>query len=176
MKRLFIVIALRTSFKMYDSIIISNYFVNKSIETGVELTPMKLLKMVYLSHGWFMGYNEKPLINQAVEAWKYGPVIDKVYQAFKKYGKSQITSILDIDADGKIGHKEFMLDNQTSAFLNVIWETYKKYNGLQLSSLTHIEGSPWDRTIKELGVKNIIPNNYIREYYKSKIPSSSSHA
>ena len=156
---------------MYDSIIISNYFVNKSIETGVELTPMKLLKLVYLSHGWFMGYNQVPLINQAVEAWKYGPVIDKVYQSFKKYGKSQITSFVDIDADGKILTREYNPDPQIIAFLNAIWENYKKYDGLQLSTLTHKENSPWDRAIKEFGVNSVIPNTYIRDYYKSKIPT-----
>lgn len=155
---------------MYDPIIISNYFVNKSIESGVELTPMKLLKMVYLSHGWFMGYNETPLINQAVEAWKYGPVIDRVYQCFKKYGKSQITSYVDLDADGKIIQKEISPEANVSAFLDVVWNTYKQYDGLQLSSLTHQDGSPWDRAIKEFGINSIIPNAYIREYYKSRIP------
>ena len=36
---------------MYPSLVVSNFFINKSIEEGVELTPMKLLKLVYITHG-----------------------------------------------------------------------------------------------------------------------------
>ena len=55
---------------MYPSLVVSNFFINKSIEEGVELTPMKLLKLVYITHGWFLGYNDRPLIQEPLEAWR----------------------------------------------------------------------------------------------------------
>jgi hypothetical protein len=31
---------------------IANYFIDKALEDDRELTPMKLIKLVYLAHGW----------------------------------------------------------------------------------------------------------------------------
>jgi uncharacterized phage-associated protein len=155
---------------MYNSLVIANYFVGKSIETGVELTPMKLLKLVYISHGWFMGYNETPLISDAVLAWKYGPVIRPVYSNFKKYCKSQILSPIDINGDFSISEGEEKTDcNDVNKFLDVVWDKYKNYSGIDLSALTHQQGSPWHQTVMNLGVESVIPNGVIRGYYKKKV-------
>jgi len=37
------------------------------------LTPMQVLKLAYIAHGWQLGLHGRPLINEPVEAWKYGP-------------------------------------------------------------------------------------------------------
>lgn len=158
---------------MYNSLIIANYFINKSIKTGVELTPMKILKLVYISHGWYLGNYRQPLISEAVLAWKYGPVIREVYEAFKKYGKMQITSYADVILDGKITRGEVIPDdNHVKLFLDLVWDKYAHFNGLQLSSLTHRDGTPWDRTVKEKGYNTLIPRQYIEDYYTSRVETA----
>lgn len=156
---------------MYNPLVISNYFIEKSIsdiDYANDLTIMKLLKMVYISHGWFLAYNDRPLISDAVLAWRYGPVIVKIYNAFKHYGKSPVSSLVDISGNNYISSSELPNENMQK-FLEPIWENYKKYSGLELSSLTHQSGSPWDITYHKHGKNSIIPNDLIKSHYKKKI-------
>lgn len=153
---------------MENSLAISNFFIEKSLKTGVELSPMKLLKMIYISHGWYLGLNNAPLIDDTVEAWRYGPVVPKIYHTFKHYGNEQIT---DLDFD--IQTFSYLKPSATLCmFLDKIWEVYSPFTGLQLSSLTHEEGSPWDTVWNKQGGKSEksaqIPNDLIKEYYQHK--------
>ena len=70
---------------------VANYFIGKGIESGIEVTPMKLIKLVYVAHGWYLGNYQKPLIGEASEAWKYGPTIPSLYHSFKQLGNQKIT-------------------------------------------------------------------------------------
>jgi uncharacterized phage-associated protein len=160
---------------------ISNFFLEKSFETGIPLTPMKVLKLVYLAHGWHMGYYENPLINEAVQAWRYGPVVASVYHDFKQYGDSNIDKLatqLEIETDGDWLFKTLTPMVQQSNekqinILNAVWDAYKDWSGLQLSTLTHEEGSPWDLVWNTRGGKDekaaIIPNDLIRDYYSDRV-------
>ena len=49
-------------------------------------TPMGIVKLVYLAHGWQLGWDGEPLINEPVEAWTYGPVILACTTAIKPLG------------------------------------------------------------------------------------------
>ncbi len=151
---------------MYNPSIIANFFLAKSLSTGIPVTPMKLLKLVYLSHGWYLGYSKEPLISEAVKAWPYGPVILSLYERVKKYGNKPIAELIDFNSDGKVGPEEFPTGSFVHKILESVWNTYKNYTGLQLSDLTHRADSPWDKTIKESGVYSVIPYNYIQDYYE----------
>ena len=150
---------------------IANFFIEKSLSTGRELTPMKLVKLVYISHGWHLGLTEKPLIAEAAQAWKYGPVIISVYHDFKKYGGRQITSLEPSLPSSR--YYPIVTDTELVRFLNRIWDVYSKFSGGQLSTLTHKEGTPWDIVWNEKGGKKlentVIPNELIRQHYKTKI-------
>ena len=157
---------------METTIAISNYFIQKSMNDGSELTPMKLVKLAYLAHGWHLALSEgdgEPLLSEFVYAWKYGPVVRSVYNMFKEYGKSRISSF-HVDSEGKIPS---VSNDNIKTLLDKIWETYKSYSGPQLSTLTHESGSPWDTVWNVDGGKHrldaIIPNQLIRDYYRQKI-------
>lgn len=156
---------------MESSLAIANYFIKKSLDEGKELTPMKLLKLVYIAHGWYLGLTGEPLLNEGVEAWKYGPVVPSVYLEFKKYGNSQIPQLGYIFTD-QMQIVTPMVDEDKFEFLNKIWDVYKEYDGLQLSTLTHKTGTPWDMVWNKENGKNIqgaiIRNNLIENHYKSK--------
>jgi len=154
---------------METPLAISNYFVNKANSLSAELTPMKLLKLVYLSHGWYLGLNNgEALIPEFAQAWEYGPVVQSVYDNFKNYKQNQITSLKQ---DGN-GNYPMVSDAEMVKFLNRIWEVYGGYSGTQLSTLTHEKGSPWDVIWHQKGGKTgygvVIPNPLITEYYKNK--------
>ncbi|MGV3630916.1 MAG: Panacea domain-containing protein [Bacteroidota bacterium] len=148
---------------------IANYFINKSIQTGDEITPMKLVKLVYISHGWHLALSGEPLLNEKVQAWKYGPVVSSVYHRFKRYGVSNIDK-LEV---GDFGELLIVKDPDVAGFLDKIWELYGKMNGVQLSALTHQTDTPWYEVwYKRGGSTNPhsqIPDDLIEEHYKAKL-------
>lgn len=142
------------------------------MDEGIDLTPMKLIKLAYIAHGWYLGLNGDSLINESVQAWKYGPVIPSIYQEFRPYGNSKIDKLAyKYDEQMKVF---IPLPNEDkNEFLNKIWDVYKQYNGLQLSTLTHQEGTPWDIVWNKENGKNInaaiIRNDLIKDHYLQKL-------
>ncbi len=154
---------------MYNSFQIANFFIKASQDTGQELTPMKVIKLCYISHGWYLGLFDDQLLDEVIYAWKYGPVVDTVYKEFRKYGSSQITELYKDDHCNEYP----MPDDKVKGFLNAIWKAYGNRTGVELSSLTHQPNTPWDITWNKNGGKkemySIIPNDLIKAHYKEKI-------
>ncbi|GBU09958.1 hypothetical protein AwWohl_10960 [Gammaproteobacteria bacterium] len=163
-----------------SSLSVANFFVEKSLETGVELTPMKVIKMVYIAHGWYLANTNEPLINEGVQAWKFGPVIETVYQQFSSFRDSQITRMAQTtvrNADNSFSELTPTLsDDRLRTFLSSVWDAYSKYSGWQLSALTHEKGTPWDETWNKHGQHNargaLIPNDVIKAHYLLKMKNN----
>ncbi|WNL39302.1 DUF4065 domain-containing protein [Halomonas sp. PAMB 3232] len=150
---------------------VANYFLAKSFDEGIALTPMQLLKLVYIAHGWHLGYFDQNLIDGAVEAWRYGPVIPSVYHKIKKYGRYHISALIDgVDPEDDIESNPPHED--TMDLLANVWEAYKDKNGIELSALTHEKNTPWDiawSSPDEPGhysPNKIISNKLIAQHYK----------
>jgi uncharacterized phage-associated protein len=145
---------------------VAQFFINKSAETGIELSPMKLIKMAYLGHGWHLGIYNEPLFSESVQAWKYGPVIESLYHALKQYGSQQIPAEAIVEPFGA------SCTSDTTPFLERIWDVHSKYTALQLATLTHQTGSPWYTVWHEQGGANqkgaVIPDELIKSFYKKK--------
>lgn len=141
---------------------IANTFIRKAREEGRgDLTPMKLLKLVYIAQGWSLGINNQPLFAEEVEAWKYGPVIPALYHQIKKYRSRPIEAELPQLTQGEHIHE----DDQR--LLDRVWETYGQHDGITLSSITHQPGTPWDQTWDDRGIHGlIIPPSKIRDHYQ----------
>jgi len=155
---------------MENAVAVANYFVRKSLESGVPVTPMKLTKLVYTAHGWYLGLTGEPLIAEGVQAWKYGPVIPSVYDSFKNYGGSPITEPAGtLEPNGHVVYYSLNTPNLTS-FLDRIWDVYKDYSAIELSALTHQENTPWYEVWNQQGGRDkrsvVIPNAAIQSYYQ----------
>jgi uncharacterized phage-associated protein len=120
---------------------------------------MRLLKLVYISHGWMLALCDQPLFRESAEAWKYGPVVSSVYHAYKQFGGNTITAIPQAEPSG-------FSDNEKS-IMSQVWTIYLPYNALQLSALTHSPNSPWAITVRESGLGARISNDLIKEYYRT---------
>lgn len=140
---------------------VANFFLEVAKEEGRHITPMQLLKMVYIAHGWHLGLTGKPLISEDVQAWKYGPVIESIYHAFKGFRDKPITHSV---SPTKIEH-----GSSLEPFLRRVWDVYSKYSGGQLSTMTHAAGTPWSQVYKPDILGLIIPNNVIEAHYKKKL-------
>ena len=51
---------------------------------------LQLLKLSYIAHGFKLAIFGYPLADEAVQAWKYGPVFSKIYEGFKRCGPREI--------------------------------------------------------------------------------------
>ena len=122
------------------------------------LTPMQILKLVYIAHGWQLGINSRPLVNESVEAWQYGPVIPSLYHQYKKYGSRPIEESPDNRPPG--------FDETEQGVIEQVWNSYGHWSGLKLSSLTHEPNTPWSITVERSGMGSIISNDLIEEYYR----------
>ena len=150
----------------YSPAAIANFFLKRAAREGKPITQMKLHKLVFYAHGWTLGILERPLLNETVQAWKYGPVVPSLYYEFLEYGSTPIDRLateLDPEADLRTEDKDVL------ALLERIWQVYGAFSAAQLSAKTHEPGSPWDRTWREsCGIKTEIPNKLIREFFAEK--------
>ncbi len=158
----------------YPAKTIANYFIEKAIEQGDKtLNPMKLLKLIYIAHGWSLAVYNKPLIDETIEAWKYGPVIPNVYHSVKHFGMNPIAEVVkDLDIDDQrnvvINKYEENFPEETKEFLGQIIKAYKENTGIQLSNWSHKPDSPWDKAWRNGGNKRdfcSIPNEDIKQYF-----------
>ena len=147
---------------MYTCFDIAKEFLNLAKAEGKTIAPMKLLKLTYIAHGYHLGFNRGPLIENPIEAWKYGPVIPELYHATKKFGKFPV----DCEYIDLLSSHELPIDEKH--FISLIWTSYKHLGGLQLSTLTHQENTPWALTYNGNFYKPIT-NEVIEKYYKALI-------
>lgn len=142
-------------FKSYKSILVGKKFLELACEKNEAITPMQLIKLVYLAHGWMLALCRRPLIQEDVEAWKYGPVIPELYQEIKHFRSQPITHIDCVDDK---------MDEQALDIVKQVYDKYGHLNGIRLSMITHEQDSPWDRTWKSN--KEYISNDLITSYYQ----------
>lgn len=153
---------------MYSPITIANYFLNEYKDVGI--TPMKLVKLVYISHGWHLGITGKVLIDENPEAWKYGPVIPTIYHKFKLYGGREIIGCVNAITE--------TIDNEVKELLNTIWKVYGMYSAVELSAMTHEVGTPWYITWHGTNrwAHMQIPEKLIKEHYAEKLENNKKEA
>lgn len=147
---------------MHSSLTVAQYLLNKADRIERPLTPMQIIKLVYLCHGWMLGLYRRPLIEDDVEAWRYGPVIRRLYSAVKHYRSEPIVKPLMQDSDVA---NEF--DENEKDVMDQVFDIYGKYTGIELSKLTHAPGTPWSeiRSADDTGWE-VIPNHLIEKHFR----------
>lgn len=143
------------------SLAVAKYILNKRNAEGDTVTPMQLIKLVYISHGLMLGAYGRPLINEAVEAWQYGPVVPSVYHETKEFRSSPVAFV---DA-----FSNFTFDAQEIKAMDTASRLFGAKNGVALSSLTHREGTPWLLTWNARGENGSISNDLIENFYSGMI-------
>lgn len=131
----------------YDARAIANLLLDLAEERNLKLTQMSILKILYFAHGWYLSWNNKPLLSQEFEAWKYGPVIKVVRDEFREFKSKPITrraTRLNILTNER-SIVEPNLSDEDRLFVLSIFNAYHVYDAWQLSEMTHEPESPWDR-------------------------------
>ena len=141
--------------------VVANRFLQLADAQGSALTPMQVLKLVYIAHGWNLALNDAPLIDQRVEAWLYGPVIPDLYRSMKGFGGGGVRGPLPLSWD-----EAQDLDERQDALIRQTYRLYGGLSGMQLSGITHAKGTPWQQTYTHGDHGKLIPDELIKEHYK----------
>jgi len=159
----------------YNPKSIANYFLALAQRDGTQIDPMKLQKLMYYAHGWFAGHTGEPLINEAVEAWPYGPVVPSLYHEFKRFGSGNICGWATEYAGGTLQPVPIPHDEGLRSFLDNVWKSYGQFTGVRLSEMTHAPGGPWDVARRQSG--NLrgadIPFDVIRAHFGEAVRNAS---
>ena len=127
-----------------------------------ETTPLHIVKLVYLCHGWMLGLKGKPLVDEPVFAGRYGPVIRSLYDRYRIFGDGQITGaeVVDHTAD---------LDPAQLSVVNFVHAVYQEFPDTELSEITHEPGTPWSEVYKSQGLDVEIPPELIQDHYRQMV-------
>lgn len=123
-----------------------------------DLNSLKLQKMLYFLHGWYLAITNEALIDQSFIKGKYGPVIPDLVEDLKKYGTQPIDDyILEYDKQNCKFVPFFVNLQSKPQFIHIleqVWKTYYSLTSLQLSSLASCDSSPWATTLDNQAIDN----------------------
>ena len=129
-----------------------------SLGEGI-ITNLKLQKILYLCHLFYLGETNTPLIDEEFEAWYYGPVLPSVYEKMKLFGNRPIRDIF---------HNVSLDENAPETFF--IQEKFREISNKSawdLVLMTHLKGGAWEKHFDNCDINVKIPTaDIIHEYMK----------
>jgi uncharacterized phage-associated protein len=148
--------------------IVANSLLSLAKDKGETLTHLKVQKLLYFLNGWNLALNGSPLLDDEFQAWRHGPVIPSLYNELRGFGFKPIDRYiqhLDTEKFELVTHRVSKENVDFWNLLNQVWEKYAGFTALQLSTLSHEAGSPWDITPKD----HAINSDVIRQYFQGKL-------
>lgn len=134
-------------------------------EKADDLTPLKVQKLLYFLHGWYLAIAGEPLIDGGFEKWPYGPVSRDVYDSLKGYGAQPVSDYLYDWDPVKMDVTAFFVNSEAmprfDEVLEAVWKKYSPLTGAQLSTLTHMPDTPWSLT----GAREVIDDDLIHQHF-----------
>lgn len=136
---------------------IANLLIRKAAEMGDLLTNLKLQKLLYYEQGYHLACFNKPLFDEEVRAWQYGPVVREAYDTFSDAGCNALMPKGDV----------YTFSNEEEASLfDEVFDVYNRYSASYLVTLTHSE-TPWKSV--SAGTDSIISKESMRAFFQQKV-------
>lgn len=142
----------------YKAAQIANKILSKAASSDNDelISNMKLQKLLYYMQGFHLAYFDTPLFEENIEAWIYGPVVPRIYDLYKDYGKEGLNPEPDV----------IILKDEEETLFDEVYNVYGEYSAIGLMNLTHQE-SPWKNT--STGMGNVISQDKMKEFFKTRI-------
>ncbi|MGL4571967.1 MAG: Panacea domain-containing protein [Clostridium sp.] len=161
----------------YNVMDVAQFIINYSNEKQFKITNLKLQKLLYYVQGAFLLEKNDVCFDGRIENWRHGPVINEVYQNFKRYSNKNIDfqekyeSVFIADdfevlvktntySENPINKKENIYDK---SIIKKVIESYSKVDPWEMVSKTH-EEDPWRF---ESEINEEITINSIKRFFKS---------
>lgn len=144
----------------YNVLDIAKYVVYKSYLSGNPVDQLKLQKLLYYIQAEFLVMYSEKCFNEKILAWRFGPVVEEVYNKYRKYSSMDLYPVSNytIENSGIEALHIELIDN--------VIERYSNLSSWGMVQKTHKE-EPWINTKQS----NEIYPELIREYH-SKIKVS----
>lgn len=117
------------------SVDIANKFISDFGDKAV-LSNLSLNKLVYFAQVESLRSLGRPLFEDKIEAWEYGPVEPSVYHAFKRYGSGRVTK-----SSGPVPG-----DEDVDMVVSRTFGKYGRMTAFDLVALSHGDGGAWKAT------------------------------
>ena len=159
-----------TAEKHLSPLAVANWFLAGASERGQGATAMRLQRLTYFAHCWCLALCLRPLTDEYVCAYPYGPVFRGIYEAALIYGSKPIREQL-FDGFGEGRPPIVSPRDPRIPLLLRVWSVYGNYTDVQLSNLANEKGGPWQITIlRSCGRKNPnISEDLIIDAFRAKI-------
>ena len=151
---------------------VANYILSK-----VRCTHLSLEKLTYFAYADYLCSTLRRLFEDHIYAFTYGPVVESVYDAYKRSGYDYVEPLRDNFLHLGIGEmpakSRIWFAHDGTEKLDSIKRTIDRYGGCtaqELVDLTHRPGSPWSSVDSHLPYQ-IIPDDVIRErHHVERLP------
>ena len=120
-------------------------------DDGHEHSFVRIHKLVYFAHGLHMGTHEKPLIEEQLEAWQWGPIFPSLY--YSLFGRN---------IPGVMATAPSIEDEDVCSFIERLEKALRGVSTLTLSAFAHQEGSPWYQVVTEKTGNKDVSVEYLR--------------
>ncbi len=130
----------------YKPSILANHFIHRARQDKVTITNLSLQKLLYFLHGYYLVKTDKSLCREHFQPWHYGPVIESVYQYFKRYG---MTSIKEYYAEYDPKSTNFIScivsdkDEEFRQVFDEVWGSYGRKDPFVMVNISHRDGGAW---------------------------------
>jgi uncharacterized phage-associated protein len=151
---------------------VANYFLDRASAENISLSQMKLIKLVYIAYGWILALTGKRLFEEAIQAWRHGPVIPSLYHEFKHNRAEPICEPsvrYDMDTEEFSVPRISVYDEETGFILEKVWASYKMFSGSSLRAKTHEANTPWSKVFVPDTNGILIRDEDIEQHYKERI-------
>lgn len=115
-----------------EALNVANYIIDNWSDK-FEITNLKLNKLVYYSQVESLRKYNRPLFDDIVEAWQYGPVEPVVYHTFSSYGRNCITKSSDLA----------ILDGTSKKLIDSVMDKLGMLTAFDLVTLSHKPDGAW---------------------------------
>lgn len=144
---------------MHDARQIANWFIHRAGNDTPQYPVTNLIKLAYIAHGWHLEQTLKPLFRNRIEAWKWGPVIPDIYNAFRQ------------DRQGRtIWYPATHPAPNTSSetLLEYVHKTYGSLSGIRLSNILLQPDGAWDKIVRAHGYYAPIADTLTLAHFRQK--------
>jgi len=134
---------------LISPVYIANNFLRKGKEENIDITPLKLQKLVYFLYKRYLQKTKELLFSERFETWKYGPVVPSIYSEFSSYGNTPIQTFAKDSQDNIYFATE---RGEFGECMKYVWANYKSFTGEKLSEFTHEPNTAWSKAKEKQSV------------------------
>ena len=149
---------------------VARYLIARHCSKGDVITNKQLQKLLYYVQAWALVYME-PMFDDDIEAWVHGPVVDSVYQEYKRFGYNAIP-VTKKDCEDVAIAKEVGLKKKQIELIDSVLLHYGGMSSFHLEMLTHSE-YPWLEARKGLTptepCTEVISIKTMKHFYKKRV-------